>query len=529
MVQKQQDLEARLTRLEMAGPSVPEAPLASSWSQATVPPPLPAELTKNPPQADPFPIVQSEFRPDDRATEQPVTPDLPRQSPAGWAEPALETKVGLTVANRVGVITLILGVAFFFKWAVDNEWIGPGGRVMLGVLAGFATLAAADFVWRKGQRIFAQGVTGTGIAILYLSIYAAYSFYALIPVGLAFALMFIATAMAVALALRYSSQAIAAFGLIGGYLTPLLLTTGEDRPWFYLSYLLVLNAGAMTLALKKSWWALEILGFGATVVLYGAWIFEGSNRVNDALPATLGALSYYALFSRASLWLLSLPAQFLAAMVMVLVWPHSPGAFFLFELLVAAGGLAYAEWRQKPVALSVAFASFWIAFANWNANWTDDPLPLLVGITAGFVLFLGWLFLTWSGWWSRIKRSPLTEQNMGVLALNGAVYYGFSYSLLNHDYHGWLGLLALAVSGGYLGAGAYLNRSSKAGERDLRPVLLSLGIALGFITLAIPIQFNGFTVTMAWCLEGAALTWIGARLESQRAQAGALLIFALAG
>ena len=533
LAREQRAFDARLARLEKRGVPVPdtppaEPPFAGPTPDVSLPPPLPTEVTGNPVGAVPVAFPACDFRPYDEAAAPLFNPAFLQTAPAGPERPALETKVGLTVANRVGVITLVLGVAFFFKWAVDNDWIGPGGRVLLGVLAAFVALAAADFLWRKGQRIFAQGVTGSGIAILYLSIYAAYSFYGLIVVGFAFELMFITTAMAVTLALRYSAEAIAALGLLGGYLTPLLLSTGEDRPWFYLSYLLVLNLAAMRLALKKNWRGLETLSFGATVVLYLTWISQGSNRVNDKWPATLGALIYSALFSFASQRPLFLLAQFLTAMVIVLVWPHSTAAFFLLELFIAAGGLAYAQWKQTPVALSVAFVSFWIAFATWNAGSASDPLPQLAGITAGVLLFLAWLVRRWNGWWSKVKLLPLDEQSMGVLVLGGAVYYAFVYALLKQDYHGWLGLLALAVAGAYLGTGALLRLSRTTAGRDLHPALLCFGIALAFITLAIPIQFHGFTVTMVWSLEGAALTWIGARLASQRAQAGAMAVFGLA-
>jgi uncharacterized membrane protein len=100
---------------------------------------------------------------------EPEPEPEPEPMPVVLEEPALESKVGLTWLNRIGVVTLVLGVAFFFKWAVDNNWIGPSGRVMLGLLAGFLTLGFADYLWRKGQQIYAQGITGAGIAIVYIS------------------------------------------------------------------------------------------------------------------------------------------------------------------------------------------------------------------------------------------------------------------------------------------------------------------------------------------------------------------------
>src|SRR5205085_7934714 len=127
-------------------------------------------------------------------------------APSSPEPPHLETRMGLTWINRIGVLTLVIGVAFFFKYAVDSQWIGETGRIVLGVLAGLATLAAGDFVWRRDQKIFAQGICGLGISILYLSFYATFGFYHLLPQAAAFVLMVAVTAMAGALALRYDSM-----------------------------------------------------------------------------------------------------------------------------------------------------------------------------------------------------------------------------------------------------------------------------------------------------------------------------------
>jgi uncharacterized membrane protein len=119
LLKKQEQMEQRLAQLEGNA-----APRVFTTPPAEAPPPPPPTIAK--------------------LFEEPPAPELIEQP----RKPALETKVGLTVVNRIGVITLVLGVAFFFKWAVDNDWIGPAGRVILGVLAGFAALAIADFLWR---------------------------------------------------------------------------------------------------------------------------------------------------------------------------------------------------------------------------------------------------------------------------------------------------------------------------------------------------------------------------------------------
>ena len=173
------------------------------------------------------------------AEEAPVSTGVPPPPPIFASSPAasapaperLESRMGLTWINRIGVITLIIGVAFFFKYAIDNQWIGETGRVILGVLAGFVAIAAADVLWRRNQKVFAQGISGLGIGILYLSFYATFGFYHLLPQAAAFVLMAMATALAGALALRYNAMAIAALGMLGGYATPVLLSAGQDAPW----------------------------------------------------------------------------------------------------------------------------------------------------------------------------------------------------------------------------------------------------------------------------------------------------------
>ena len=170
--------------------------------------------------------------------------------------------------------------------------------MILGLLAGFATLAAADFLWRKRQQVFAQGITATGIAILYLSLYAAFNFYHLIPQSATFLLMFATTAMAAMLALRYKSFAIAALGLAAAYVTPLLLSTGEDHPWFLFSYLLLLNFAATELAKRGDWPRLEWISFTATVLIYGSWLVFRGDQPEKRLVATLAPLAFIAQRSR---------------------------------------------------------------------------------------------------------------------------------------------------------------------------------------------------------------------------------------
>jgi uncharacterized membrane protein len=143
-------------------------------------------------------------------------------------------------------------------------------------------------------------------------------------------------------------------------------------------------------------------------------------------------------------------------------------------------------------------------------------------LTAGFLLFLGW-----TAWRLLIKRAETRVQDLGILALNGASYFGLCYHLLEPHYHAYLGLFAAALGGLHLALGLRIWHTQPEDRRDVRPVLLLIGVALGFLTLAAPIQFSSYRITMAWAIEAAALTWIGVRTGSQRFMFAALVVFFL--
>jgi hypothetical protein len=425
--------------------------------------------------------------------------------------------------NRIGAVTLVLGAAFGFKYLVDNQYIGPAGRVMLGVIAGLVAVGIADVLWKKGQRIFAQGITATGIGILYLAVYAAFGYYHLIPQTLAFVFMVATTALAAALALRYASIAMAVLGLLGGYMTPILLSTGEDHPWFLFSYVLLLNIGALALARTQQWKALEVLSFAATVILYGSW-FSAQFKPEKQFVATFFALIYYALFSEALVQPLFLVAQILAVGTIGQIWPDAPGVYFFLTLLLALGGLAIADLKRIQAAASITFGSFWAFYAIWASDFHSPrpEAPLFLGTTLAFLLFIAWI-----PWRIVFRRETARTEELTIMALNGAAYFGASYALLNPNYHDWMGLFAVAVAGVHLALGAWMWRRRAAEAPDERPVLLLLAVSLTLLTLAAPIQFTAYRITMAWSLEFMALSWIALRGRSTLMRYAALLISVL--
>jgi uncharacterized membrane protein len=473
-----------------------------------------------PPTAPPRVEIPAVMRPP--APDMETPPPVPAAAPPPEA-PRLETRLGLAWVNRIGAVTLTLGVAFFFKYAVDSAWIGPAGRVALGVLAGLAGLGAAGRVWRANQKTYAQGIAGLGVSILYLSFYASFGFYRLVEPGFAFLLMALATALAGLFALRYDAPAIAALGLLGGYATPVLLSTGEDRPWALFSYVLLLNLGALSASRLRKWRSLEALAFLATVSLYAGWMSQRFT-IEKQTVAALFAFIYYALFAVSGLPAIFVISQALAMANLPQLWERMTGPYAASALCITVAGLAITDWRKRVSGSGVTFAAFWLIYAVWISDFrpAQPTVPVFLFLTAAFSIFLVWI-----PWRILFRGAALARSDALLLALNGAFYFAACYDLLEKDYHAYLGLFAVALATAHLSVAFLLWRGMPREDRDRRAVLLSIGIALTFLTLAAPIQFAGYRITMAWAIEMAALAWIGSRAKSQAALAASLAVFLL--
>jgi uncharacterized membrane protein len=186
----------------------------------------------------------------------------------------LETLIAGRGFLWLGIIAVIVAASFFLKYAFERQWIGPTGRVMLGGVAGCALLALAERLRLRGYQAYAHVLSGGGIVILYLSVYAAFSFYHLTGQPPAFILMALVTAIAVALAARYDAYPIAILALVGGFMTPKLLATNVDNEVGLFGYVALLDAGVLALAYFKRWRSLNYLAFAATWVMFAGWAFR---------------------------------------------------------------------------------------------------------------------------------------------------------------------------------------------------------------------------------------------------------------
>ena len=233
---------------------------------ATPPPPKPVSPTPPPPSTPP-------------RTAVPPPPPTPRPTPPPPAPPPgpgfdWESLLGIRGAAWIGGIAFVIAAILFAKFAIDQGWVGPVQRTVILIVAGVGMLLTAELNLRRGYETTANAVSGAGIATLYIAFYAAHALFdppVIASTLLTFAMMSLVTVVAGLLAIRYDAFFTALLGLIGGFATPVLLSTGEDRPVGLFSYVLLLNVGLLSVALRRGWHALALLGLAGTFFIQLGW------------------------------------------------------------------------------------------------------------------------------------------------------------------------------------------------------------------------------------------------------------------
>lgn len=268
----------------------------------------------------------------------------------------LESRVAGRWLHRVGLIAVVIGVAFFLKYAVDNAWVGPAGQVSLGVLLGAGLVVWSTRLHRAGHAYFADGLTGLGGAVMYLSLWAGGAYYALLPLEAAFAAMVVVTAALVAIAIGRGSQRVALLALIGGLATPALLSTGADRQVALFLYLAVLNAAVLPVARSRGWRWIAWPAFVGTQVYFWVWYdaFYADDRLwSTTAFATLFFAEFFVLpalarghagrLPREQVMLVFANSALLLVALRAMMWPGQQLRLTVATLTLAAAHLAMAR------------------------------------------------------------------------------------------------------------------------------------------------------------------------------------------
>ncbi len=162
---------------------------------------------------------------------------------------------------RVGILLVVIGISFFLKYSIDNGLLSETARTVLSAAAGLSMLIGGAQLVSSRFQLIGQGLFGGGVATLYFSVFAAHNLYHLVSLPVAFFLMTSVTVLSGFLAIRFDSRLSAVMGVLGGYLTPVLLAAGPVNYLGLYSYLFIVGCGVLGISAFKRWPLLSYLGF----------------------------------------------------------------------------------------------------------------------------------------------------------------------------------------------------------------------------------------------------------------------------
>jgi len=349
--------EAAAAPSAIKGAAAPHAPRPAKLSGAAAPAPAPARPVQRPEQIN-------------------------------W-----EKFLGVKLFAWVGGLALFLGTAFFLKYSFDNNLISPELRVAMGYLAGIGLMIGGLCLPRERHAVMVQTMCATATVIFYASTFAARGFYHFIGMEVAFALMVLTTASAFLLAVRLNAQVVALLGMLGGFLTPVLLSTGVDNPLGLFGYLALLDIGLLAVVLRKRWGYLCLLAALATASMEFAWVsnFFEVEKVYTGMSVFFGFSLLFALalavagrLNQVDRWITAAALVVPAAahiFTLYLIWypyeklAEQPGLLFTFVFLVDLTMLAGAWLRDelRLVHVWAGGAAFFILSA-WTVQWLKPEL-----------------------------------------------------------------------------------------------------------------------------------------------------------
>lgn len=337
--------------------------------------------------------------------------------PAGVS---MEFSIASTWLLRVGIVILVMAIGFLLKLSIDRDIIGPMGRVGLSVLAGVGMLAGGLHMLGRKYHALGQGLIGGGIATLYFSVFAAFHFYHMIrdivtPLGVvpgmvtAFALMIFVTVCAGGMAVRVNSMLVAVLGILGGYGTPIMLSTGVVNFPGLFSYMLMLGCGVLGISYKKNWHLLSYLAF---VCNYG--LFFGAMRAYrvvhfwEVMPFLSG---FFVLFST-MVFLFNLVNRTKSTLLEPIALLINAGIFFVVsyqlvtEFAVRSGLAGPGEGHRWVAVVTLALAAFYVAhvwFFLVRKLLDRELLFCFIGLAAFFLavtvpllLSAEWITVSWA-------------------------------------------------------------------------------------------------------------------------------------
>lgn len=324
-------------------------------------------------------------------------PEVPRIAatarPPAESGRSLEARIGSQLFNRVGIVAVLIGVAWFLKFAIDNGWLGPAARVVIGILAGAALIGWSERFRVTGYRAFSYSLKAIATGILYLSLWAAFALFHLLSGEAAFAAMIMVTGLNALMCWMQNSEVLAFYAAIGGFITPMLLSVHVGSELTLFSYLLVLDVAVVALIALRPWSRLLLAAFAGTTFYAVGWY--ASDYSEDQFGLTLFfILAFFLLFAISpqllrSLRLATASAGHLIEDSLVLqVLPALNAAIGFLEVFILMsnpGHMAMRHWIALP------FAAFYLLMLRLGRTRALEGAPAAL---PPIYLVLSVLFLT---------------------------------------------------------------------------------------------------------------------------------------
>jgi uncharacterized membrane protein len=465
------------------------------------------------------------------APAPPVTPSIDPPLPAAATERAgLEEVIGGRWLLFAGLAAIVLGVSYFVKFAFDTGWISEPLRVAGGAAAGLLLIAAGLRFRSRGVPLFGHALAGAGIVVLYVSVYAALHFYALIPELAAFVLMVIVTAGAALLADRERSQPLAALALVGGFATPLLVGGDRSAQTVLFTYMAVLIGGAAAIVRRRGWHLIAAASYVCTFLLVITWFFssyESQDWLRTELFLTLygglfGYLLHAVIRERSGRLSAQLAAAVLATsplayhLASVTLLPPHPSAWLVYVIVVTLIALLLAPRLADGWLRVAALVLVGIPMLAWLGA-LEYPRWYVAGVGAAVAIYGMHLAAQWTRAESRPAKNP--QLLIVYTQLNGLLIAATLYVFLDRDAAAWEAWMVAALAG-WNGCLAML-----AASRGQRLTLSFTAIAATLAAVAVVLAFDGPAVAAGWSAEGVLLGWLALRERSRSlALGGAALI-----
>lgn len=296
-----------------------------------------------------------------------------------------EYAIASTWLLRVGILAIVMCVAYFLKWSVQRNLIPNTGRVAISIGIGISMLVSGMKLLGKKYHIIGQGLLGGGVLVLYFSVYAASPMmYSLVAVTTAFALMIFVTVTAGLLSIRTNSLLIAVIGIAGGYITPVLMKSSDPNLTILYAYILLLSLGILAISHYKQWRLLNYLGF---IFTYSLFIGSMSNYDKTLhFPIAISFLTAFFVIHSSVAYIYNIVKKKRSSILELIHLVANAGAYAITAYYL----IENAHGRPYPAIMSIALACFFTAHLVVFLRKRIEDRNLLMALIALAGIFTAW-------------------------------------------------------------------------------------------------------------------------------------------